>query len=321
MGSQLEIATKAIIPISERPILVVGHVTPDTDVWLCAWLIRNHYTEATMSIALVPSGNRLEKYAPEWKTHRVFHVDTGGGWFDQKGKELKGSSSFALVAQELGYENDPAVQKLLPMINAVDNAKQIDPTSIHYLVTALQYKFRTGSKTDWNMVQEYAFLVFDTMAEKWRADARTAKKFDAEATVETLPNGMTFCALLNKPGLRHAAFASGVDVVAWIAPVPGGFHPAVQTNSESEKDIDLTGVVVKLREDEAEVRHVRTDGLKLDSFQAVIGLAGWFLHDSLRLILCGSKTHPLEEEELTRLKAARFFTTVRRALGEIELRG
>lgn len=305
-----------------KPIRIITHQHPDTDAWLCAWLLCCNNPGRDCTLDFVPAGTCLPDDHPAWKTHEVIHVDTGGGKYDQHGKELEDSSSFELLVEDLCMRGDAAVQKLLPLANAADNARPIDPTSIHFLFTALPYcmKVKSGRKwekrPDWAEIANNVFFVLDTMAAKWRADAKTTERFKRIAQIETLPNGLRFCALPNEPGLRVAAYDAGADVVAWTAPTNGGFNPAVQVSEAAAAD--LTPLIGKLRAAEAELRAVDVNGCDINQFREVPGIPGWFLHDSRRFLGSGTKTHPLTGDDLTKIKATIFFMIVRGELGKIE---
>jgi len=293
-----------------KPIKVFMHWHPDTDAWLCFWLLTNHQPEGSeVKLGFVKAGTRLPEDDPDWEQFEVIHVDTGGGKFDQHGKELKHSSSFELVANELGYRGDAAIEQFIVMANNADNARTMDPTSIHYLISALPSVCKASERqyereVDWALVLDRVFFIFDTMASKWRVEAEVAAKFDRLETIQTLPNGLTFCAL-STPGSRHAAYERGVDVVAWISPTKGG-------------KADLTSLIALLRREEASCRGIDITGLDLEQFSQVEGIPGWFLHDSLRFLGSGTKSHPLEGSDLTQIKAKVFFGLVRDALSEIE---
>ena len=307
-------------PKHEKPVLVVTHEHPDTDAWLCVWLLMEHYAERPdIQLSFVRAGERLPDNDEHGKTHEVIHVDTGGGKYDQHGKGMgRFASSFQLVAEDLDKLEDPAVQKLLPLSKAADAATgDIDPTSIHYFFTALPFSCsckQGGNKnkyghTDWGVVLDHVLFALETMANKWRHDAKAAEKFKRLARIEELTNGVRFCPLNNQPGLRKHAYTQGANVTAWTAPQKGGFYPAVQVGDKSK--LDLSPVVAALRAEEARVRHIDTTGLDLSSVGKLSEIPGWFLHDTRRLVGCGTRTHPLSLEEMTKIKASRFFEIVR----------
>ena len=305
-----------------KPVKVITHIHPDTDAWACAWLLRDYYPEeVSVELGFVPAGTRLPEDDPDWEEYKIIHVDTGGGKFDQHGKELDHSSSFELLANGLGYRGDVAVEKLIVMTNNADNARTMDPTSIHYLISALHFSCKASAwkyekEVDWAMVLDRVFFILDTMASKWRADAAVALKFDNSENIETLANGLRFCALTASPGLRHEAYQRGADVVVWVAPAKGGFYPAVQVNENCKAD--LTPLIALLRSEEARCRGVDTSKLNLEQFRSVKGIPGWFLHDSRRFLGSGTKSHPLTGDDLTKMKAAAFKNVARNALSEIE---
>lgn len=294
---------------------LVGHRFPDDDVWLCCWMARKWMPKAANAkIVFVNAG---ERFPGSENDPQVLHFDTGGGEYDQHGKGLRKTCSAVLLAQGLGLAEDPALQPLLEMVIAVDNVEPLPHTVIHYLIEGYPRRFRLqGSQIDWKTVEERVFEDFDIIydQEVQRHQSRAMLKEHSEWTV--LPNGVKIAALLWHPELREAAFEEGATVVIWTRRQgPNRFYTGIQRNRNSP--IRLANTAATLRLIEAKRRNIDVRGKNLTYIGNGQPVPQWFLHDSLALILNGSRTWKPKENEYTILSAREIVAGVIQVLSAI----
>ncbi|MCL5411576.1 MAG: hypothetical protein M1150_02455 [Patescibacteria group bacterium] len=303
---------EVVSPISK----IVGHGFPDDDVWGSAWLIIRRVPKAAAAkVVFVRAGESLPDSDGD---PSVIHVDTGGGEYDQHGKNLAGSSSMALLAEKLGLLADPGIKPILEMVSDVDNVRPLVLTSLHYLIEGYPRTLKKSDGTiDWEAVQARVFEAFDILYTQERARADSRRRFASLNCIETLLNGVKLARLFGCPELREAAFEKGIHVALWTQPRGKGFWVGIQTN-RLYPGLCLDSVIVSLRFAEARVRGVDVRGKNLSYIGNGEVIPGWFFHDSKRLVLCGSRTHPLTKEEMTRLTPATILEIVKRRLVALE---
>ena len=296
---------------------LVGHMWPDTDAWLCLWIARKFIPRtANAEIVFVNAGESLSGFEDD---PSVLHFDTGGGPFDQHGKGLKRTSSAMLLACHLKIQNDPGLKALLNLTVMVDNVEKLSPTNLHYIIEGLPRIHRgTDNLPDWAAVQKTVFDMFSIVYGQETGRQRSRNDLENHAGFYTLPNGIRFTELSGHPGLRAAAFERGADVVLWTQPKKRGFYVGVQVNRRSK--VVLTGVAENLRRAEAAARELAVEDQNFNYIGREENgnpVRNWFLHDSLKLVLCGSRTWELTDEEFTRLNVRQICETVRQALEKI----
>ena len=287
----------------------VTHHYPDTDAWLCLWLM---YSELLTSngdarIAFVRSGERLtneefNQYKKEG--YWVEYVDTGLGTFDQHGKNLATSSSFELLVTKLKLHTRSDIAILVALANATDNVEKVDQTSIHYFFKSLPaaYRDKKTRDIDWGSVWEIVQITLDSMTAQWRAHAERAAKFDASC-IKIASSGKKVAILFGKPSQREVAFEFGADVVCFTQPVKGGFNFVAQVSRDARaQEISLAPAIAEIRKAEAEQRGVVVNGFDYTAVGKVSGIPGWHLHDSLKMLSCGTRSHPLGPQEMSQLK-------------------
>lgn len=332
---------------------LVGHQWPDDDVWLSLWLAQRFLPEAKdAEIAFVNAGESLPGSESD---HSVVHFDTGGGAYDQHGKGFKKTASAEILARALGVRKDPGLQELLEMVIKVDNVEPIPATSIHFTIEGYPHLSNLrlpNGQPDWKTIQERVFELFNTVygQETQKAKSRANLERFAERTV--LSNGLTLGILLWHPELREAAFERGAAVVVWTegywvnkqtgvtlslveynqekrrATQEGSFNPddwkrvfytGIQTNRRFPS-LYLSTVAFELRTSEAEKLGISVSRAEQEQLYAV-GREGpitrWFLHDSLHLILNGSRTWTPRKEELTELTPSEIVGIVTKTLSRI----
>ena len=266
---------------------LVTHKWPDDDAWLCVFMGKKFVPKmAAASLVFVNAGETLPGSEDD---PSVRHFDTGKGPNDQHGKGLKRNCSAALVAKELGVIDDPGLKPLLEMATAVDNIEVLAPDSLHFLIKGWPRIFLDGDRPDWQKVQERVFEAFEIIYDQANQKALNKLNLGKFAEHTTLRNGLKITSVLWHPELRDPAFEEGADVVIWTKRKGSrGFYTGIPVNRDTPLYLDK--VLLALNETEARVRGVST--LNKDI---------WYLHDSKKLILNGSRTHELVEDEFTRL--------------------
>ena len=295
------------VVVEPKPWALVVHQRPDTDALVCLWAANRFIVvNAPSRIFFIPSGT-TGLPAEDEAMYNVLYMDVGGGPCDQHGKQLKRGSSFQLVMQEYGlHDTYPALASFLELTIATDNVEKIDPMSIHYVLKGLPWQFNEGGEIDWNQVCNFAFIMFDTIYSLEEQKLLTKKRYAELRTMRecefVLSNGYNLACVHYNPEFRECAFDRDADVVVWFSKrrKKGTFEVGIQVNRKSP--LMLRTIVIALRNAEAEARGVtltRDDAATLGILDSV---PGWFLHDSLKLVACGTRSHPLTGDEFTYLK-------------------
>lgn len=309
---------RALVDTAPEVKKLVGHRFPDDDVWFCCWMARKFMPKAAgAEIIFVNAGTALPGSEDDLS---VIHFDTGGGEFDQHTKERARTSSATLLAGKLDLTQDPGLKALLAMVTAVDNVEPLPPTSIHYAIEGYprhpNCKKEDGT-IDWGKVGERVFELFDSVYGQETQRAQSRENLQKHAVWTTLPNGLKVVSLLWNPNLREAAFEQGADVVLWTqARGSNRFYVGVQRNLKLPQ-LSLRGVAMHLREEEARLRQIQVDRRDLDYLQREGPVSNWFLHQSLGLVLCGSRTWELTAEEYTKIHPRALIQFVCRPLSAI----
>ncbi len=288
-------------PAPKKRWLIATHDNPDTDALLCVSFARIHLVkEGDFELMLVRSG---ESVSPEDAANydEVLVMDTGRGELDQHERGLKRSSSFVLFCEKYGFDKDEAMQPFLELSRATDNVEEVDTLSLHYLLKGLRFEFRdqASKKTDWAGVFDEACFLIGIHYRQIKSWIKSRSEFAKNGKVEELANGVKVSILERRARLREAAFEAGADVVFWTDQRKGGNYIGIQVNRRS--DMTLSGVIEGIRVAEAQKRGVNCAGHKLSAPGKNDVFGAWFLHDSEKLILCGSLTHELDAEEFTKL--------------------
>lgn len=293
--------------------VLIGHRFPNDDFWLSCWIAKKFIPSAAkVEIVLVKSSTGRKGLDED---PSVFRVDTGMGEFDQNGKILQRTCSAQILADKLGVDKDPGLIGLLKMVAAGDYADKLPPTSLHFAIEGFPRIFYTATNTtDWQMVQERVFELFDIAY--WQETSRAQAQANQKKNVywHSLPNGLHVCTLFGKPQLRLKAFEAGAAVVIWThLHGKGKFYVGIQTNRDYP-DVKLTEVVVQLRRVEALKRGVETDGQDLSYIGRKEPVANWFLSKNCNLILSGGDTWELTKDEYTKLTSRQIESMVCRVL-------
>lgn len=309
---------KALADTAPEIKKLVGHRFPDDDVWLCCWMAKRFIPKAAgAEMVFVNAGTALPGSEND---PSVIHFDTGGGEFDQHTKERARISSATLLAEKLDRTQDPGLKALLAMVMAVDNVEPLLATSIHYAIEGYprhpNYKKEDGT-IDWEKVGERVFELFDSIYGQEEQRAQNRENLQRHAVWTTLSNGLKVVSLLGNPHLRDAAFEQGADVVLWtISKRNNGFYVGVQRNRKLPQ-LSLRGVAMHLRGEEAYLRQIQVNRGDLGYLQREGPVPNWFLHQSLGLVLCGSRTWTLTAEEYTKIHPGALIQFVCRPLSAI----
>jgi hypothetical protein len=292
---------------------LVVHRFPDDDCWLSLWLARKFVPKiASAEIIFVNAGESLPGTEGD---PSVLHFDTGGGEYDQHGKGKKIASA-VLLAEKLGLlESEPGLKPLLNLVVTVDNIQPLSPTNIHFAIEGYPRHpdFRNADGTiNWQKVQERVFELFDIIYAQETARIRSRENLQKYAEWTTLANGIRVCSLFWHPECREAAFEAGAYVVVWtISRGPNHFYSGIQVNRRYPLFLD--GTAAALRSQESKVRGKAVP----ENLRGIGKIGSWYLHDSKKLLLNGSRSWKPTEEEYTQLAPRQIWGLVCRSLSAI----
>jgi hypothetical protein len=301
----------------------VTHRFPDDDGWLCLWIAKKFIPKtANAGLVFVNAGETLPGSEGDLS---VFHFDTGGGENDQHGKGLKRSCSAVLLVKrlrELGHVNplnEAGLKPLLEMVTAVDNVEPLPPTSIHFAIEGYprlpEAKNRDGT-INWQWVQQEVFRLFDIAYSQETLKVQNRENLAKFAEWTTLPNGLKVAYLPWHPGCKDAAFEKGAHAAVWtISRGKTHFYTGISTNRKYPLYLD--NVAAALRDQEAKVRQIDVRDADLHYVGQEGPINVWYLHDSKKLILNGSRTWKPTEDEYTRLAPRQIVGLILRALSAI----
>ena len=298
------------------PFMVVTHHNPDTDAIACIWFVDRFLSAdgKETKIRYVRAGERLP--ISEGTGFNVIHADTGFGKFDQHEKNLQGASSFQLLVEHFGYADDPGIKPILVLTQVTDNAKPVDDCSVHNVFKALAgiYKLEGTKDTDWDAVVCHAMTDLDALCSFHRIRAEGREIFKERGKMEELANGLKLGVLMFESRLMNGAYHAGADAVVWMQRQKGtkGFYVGIQVKDGSP--VKLGDVVVALRWAEAKRRNLSIPACEVVRMGTLKELPMWFIHDSNKLILSGSRSHPLSEGDYTLLGVNEIVRIVRTAL-------
>jgi len=293
---------------------LVTHRFPDDDGWLCFWIAKKFIPKTVNAkLVFVNAGETLPGLEDN---PSVLHFDTGKGKYDQHGKNLKRTCSAAILAEKLGILDNPGLRPLLEMATAVDSAEKLPDRDLHFLIEGYPRLYQNGN-INWEKVQERIFEDFEVIygQETQRVEGRKNLELFAERT--TLSNGLKVTSILWHPELREAAFEDGAAVVIWTLTRGGKrFYTGIQRNRNYSK-LRLDGVAAALRHAEAGARGIDVRGKDLLYIDRQGPVTSWYLHDSLTLILNGSRSWRPKDDEYTKLVPRQIIGIVHRTLSFI----
>lgn len=291
------------------------HKSPDDDCWLCDYIAKKKIAKTANAKLVFVNAGESRPGAENDPTRLVF--DTGMGKNDQHGKGGKERTcSAAILAERIDALDDPGLKALLEMVTAVDNIEPLPITSIHYVIEGYPRLCKKEGKVDWQMVEGKVFELFDIIYNQEVQRALSRTKFQEEVRLIPLSNGLKVAPLYWCPGLREAAFEAGADVVIWTARNGHGFYVGIQ-RSRRAPELALTDVCAALRFEEARMRRIPVSNLNLKYIGKNGPVKNWYLHDSLGLVLSGSRSWELGKDEFTRLTPRQIVATATHCLGLI----
>lgn len=281
----------------EKIILYSG---ADFDALFASWLfVRNVAFAKYAKFDFVKIGETWKNEAAD-SDPAVVHIDTGGGRFDHHGGKNK--SATRIMVSELGLEEDPALKKLLLLIEAYENADKMEFYAPSQLITGWYYLYRTNPK----LVLERAFEVFDILY------GQEKQRVEIEAKSGQVDwrdcQGKKVAVLDEIAQLRDWCFDNGADVVVWKNTNNGVPYFGIQVSRKL--DFSLRKVVAALRKAEAGARSVDLGETDLEMIEELEKLPGWYLHHSEKLILCGSRKKPLKKHEVSLLSFDKVVKTI-----------
>lgn len=283
---------------------LVVHRSPDDDCWLCLYMALKFIKKtANAEIVFVNSGQTLPDSGND---PSILHLDTGGGENDQHNKGFYYTSSAQLLADKLELSDDPGLKPLLANATMVDNIAPLPSTNIHFIIEGYPQMFKREDRTvDWQKVRERVFELFDIIYNLETRKALSRKSLEEHGEWTTLANGLKVALLIWHPECREAAFEKGAAVVIWTTKRgENHFYTGVQVNRNYPLYLDNTWKA--LQNTEALARRVPVEKVRC-----------WYLHDSLKLILNGSRTYKPTEEEYTKLVPRQITGLVLRTLSGI----
>jgi len=323
-SSQAEEAVDKLVEIlcgngSPEIKTLVGHRFPDDDAWLCFWIAKRFIPRAAKAIVtFVSAGGILPGTEND---PSVLHFDTGGGEYDQHKTKSWRQSSANILARKLGEKinlKEPALIPLIDLATAVDNVKPLPPTSIHFIIEGYPrlLKKNGSGAINWEEVQRKVFELFDIVYNQEKQRIESREKLKEFARWINLPNGIRIASILEHPEIREAAFEAGATVVIWTQSRGNGrFYTGIQRHRDSE--VRLNEIAANLRWAETKERGIDARGKNLQFIGQSEDMPWWYLHDSLALILNGSRSHPLKGNEYTELQAQQIVAITRNALSKL----
>lgn len=312
----LGILTSAISNTALEITTLVGHRFPDDDVWLCFWIAKKFLPQTkNAKMVVVESGTSLLESEDD---PSVLHFDTGGGEYDQHTQGKERTCSALILAENLLVEKDPGLIALLEMVTKVDNVEPLLATEIHSAILGYPRIFHENGDINWEKVQERVFELFEMIYAQETLRAENREKLGEHVSWANLNNGLRVATILWHPELRDAAYEAGADVVLFTVPKKRPkYLVGVQMNRKLKGLLSLRGVATEMRAAEADMRDIQVNRGDLDYVGQEGPIANWFLHDSLALVLCGSRTHKPAEGEYTLINPNRLANLVSHALSKI----
>lgn len=306
----------------DLPWKLVVHRHPDDDAFACQWgAVRRLIGKGVKyELAFIPTQNgKLPD--EECVGYRVLYMDTGGGPLDQHDKGLKRVSSFQLMCKHYGWDDDRALWPIIDLTVATDNVEVVDRMSVHYVLSGLAsyHRDHTSKTIDWITCCERAFEMFDILYGQEQGRLKGVADYKKFGKHYTLPNQMNVATVLWNPHAREAAYAGGADAVMWtVQKKRNRFLVGIQLNRNTAQKVEggMQSLIAGLRIAEAKKRGTETEGHDLRAHRADKNIFGaWYLHDSKRLILCGSRSAPLEPSDYTVLTPEEILSVIMTRLG------
>lgn len=300
-----------------RPLTaLLTHENPDLDATLSIWLLRRFGREKypgvqDLPVMFLPAGvTPGNRHPDELELEEgILAVDTGGGRLDTHARDgifderKRDKSAALLVAEDLGVEGLPALQKLLQFVTlqeikgrSISSNQPMDHmVSMPNLVRGLNIRYYDQPTRVMEVVHELYDAAFLTEEEWFKAleDFKTA-------TVFTLTSQARLVAIHSDTGaaLKVARMHKG-DLI--VHRNTAGQTGITARNNGLLAKIDLAVVAEVVRVAEAVAAG---ESIQYDKLRELGTIHGWYLHDSGKILSKGSPKNrevPASKLELTEL--------------------
>ncbi len=247
--------------MSSSPV-IVGHLSPDIDCLCAIWILRrwNNLDQATLRF--VPSGQTLDN-APVDSDPQIIHVDTGLGRFDHHAAADHSLSATELVRRSVAPE-DVMLKRIAHAVTLLDHALATGGTAPD--ICALIEGYNALYPQTPEAVASAMFSNFDAWYAHEAKQTRLEDAFAQRIEFET-PWGLGIAMESDDGGSSRLAYGAGAVLYAYR---DGKGNMGIAAKSRSQ--VNLTQVLHELK--------------RIDSD------ADWFLHQSKRLLLCGTPKSP-----------------------------
>ncbi len=282
---------------------LLTHENPDLDATLCLWLL-TRFGEARypgislLPVRFMPAGLTPDNLHPDEleRTCGILAVDTGGGRLDTHARDgvsdprKRDRCAASLVAEDLGLEREPALQKLLQFVTqqelrgrSIASPHPMDHlVSLPTLIRGLHLKYPDRPDRVVALVLELYDAAYATELDWFKA----VEDF-MHARVVVLENQARVVSIFSDTTAAvKVARHNRADLV--IHRNSQGHTGITARHNGVFAQLELSEVAALLRTAEAsreggEIQHPQ---LRL------IGMIhGWYLHDSLRILSRGSAKH------------------------------
>ncbi len=306
--------------VSLLPWLLVTHQRPDTDAWICLWAAHKFVvpSDAPRRIEFIAAGSRIDD--ADRLGHNVLEMDVGGDDCDQHGRQLARGSSFELLVEKYNLlDKHPALAPFVEFARATDNVEEMPFHSVHFLFKGFPAMIRNGEEIDWGGIAEAVFEILDVLYGQEENRLAAREEFREKGRITRLSNGAKIGTVWWNPHLREPAYEAGAHVVMWtVGKGKKGFEVGIQVHRNAT--LSLQGVMRAIRLAEAKKRDMT---ISSEVAGALGGngdnpVPGWFLHDSKKLIVCGSRARHLQGDEFTRLSPGEILEILKKEIGSVK---
>ncbi len=280
--------------------LIITHHRPHLDEIVAIWLLRKFGKTRYPGVG----DARLESWsnggatidgrpASDYEKNGILLVGVGGGRFDEHPgvnvERKQGKSAAQLVAEDLGVDDEPALDMILDFVNKNDIKGFGNPLDLANLVLVMYQDHPTDEVIAWATVGVEA-----RYAERRSFFTEAKREFEMKARVMEVPrpSGKIKMAVIESDNDQVAKFAkskSGCNAALVIQKRSTG---NVQILVNKKSGVRIYDIVQMIRYVEQEIRGkiVTTDWGALASEGKVAGAENWFFHEEGQMLLNGSLT-------------------------------
>jgi hypothetical protein len=329
--------------LTKLKFMTLVHNYLDTDATLSAHSIGMVLAEQGVKVAHVDS---VSSSSPiDYNSYHkrgydfVIPADVGRGRFDQHTKRMERGSSFELIVDYFDLWNIAGIEELVELARATDNVEKVAKVSIHYYFKGLPRRCRDkeSGEINWALYIQEAFEFLNGFYKDRHHELNSQARFERKKAwvMKELKNGLTVAQLGRDASLRDAAYENGADCCVFFdnTYVAGEVKTKVEDaacviiqlhrNHTNNPQVKLQRLAAAMRFQESKKRGVDLNSLGVDTTRSDVipELGLWYLHPSGNNLLCGSRSSPIEKvEQHTMLTRKEIYGTVRRILGDIDLR-